>query len=96
VDERPPHRAEEGPTLGDLYLLPLGFLATGLVALAGSLYAMEDVWRETGRPIKELLRRWNPEFDPPNPSGYAALRLITWGLLILGLAYIFMLVTLGL
>lgn len=83
---------DEGPTIGDVHLIPLSLLLAGLLALFGSLYAMAEIWREAGMSLIGLLGDLPRSIDRPDPYRYTALVVTTWDLVALNASYVFLLV----
>lgn len=78
---------EQGPRLGDDFLVPSILLVSGLLAVIGSLYAVGALWEEAGMSVRDALGN-GPRFpEQPPPNVYLALVCSTWGLWLLGAAY---------
>jgi hypothetical protein len=83
---------DEGPSGGGIHAIPAIFLIAGLLALIASLYALSAVWTEEHMSPRDLLPRTQPLPEQPDPNAYLALVFSMWGLLLLGVAYLVLLV----
>jgi len=70
-----------GPDVDGYFLIPLTLLFAGVLAVAGSGYAMAALWDEIGLSRRDL---WPFRSHTPRNG---SLVVTTWGLIVLGIAY---------
>lgn len=85
---------DDGPTLGQLRVVPAAFLLVGLVSIYGSLYALRAMWAVAGMDFAEDILAGNADAHSElAPYTYQALVIATWSLWFLTAVYIVLLYT---
>jgi hypothetical protein len=78
---------ERGPTVGGVHVLPVVFLAAGIPAVVGSLFAMAELFWEAGLSRRELVRL-KPADEQDAPYTREAILYTAWSLFLLLAGYV--------
>lgn len=90
---------DHSPEYKGAHPLAIVLLLGGYLALAGSLYAMVDLWDEVGLSLRDLAPRRLPyplasaeSEETTHTFAQSAMIVTTWGLLVIGIAYLVLLI----
>ena len=78
---------ERGPTLAGIHVLPVVFLAAGIPAVVGSLFAMAELFWEAGLSRRDLVRL-SPVREQNAPYTREAILYTAWSLFLLLAGYV--------